>query len=79
MIKELKNELKGDIDYLQVFTLSIVKGDQNNILQIQHSQEVTEYSNTVLIIENPIEAKIFILSSCNESGEMYYTMMLGEE
>ena len=73
MIDDFRTSTDIEVDYLQVFRLSIQNGKQ----KIIHRQEEPVYCNEILIafIWNPVEnAKIFVI----DDGE-HSTMMLAEE
>ena len=73
MIDNFRTSTDIEVDYLQVFRLSIQNGKQ----KIIHRQEEPVYCNEILIafIWNPVEnAKIFVI----DDGE-HSTMMLAEE
>lgn len=73
MIDNFRTSTDIEVDYLQVFRLSIQNGKQ----KIIHRQEEPMYCNEILIafIWNPVEnAKIFVI----DDGE-HSTMMLAEE
>lgn len=61
LIEELKDTIE-DIDYLQVFTISIVDESENTI-RIIHSQEVPEYKKIwIFEASEPCnEEKIFVI------------------
>ena len=73
MIDNLRASTDIEVDYLQVFRLSIQNGKQ----KIIHRQEEPVYRNEILVafIWNPVEnAKIFVIDDGAHS-----TMMLAEE
>ena len=73
MIDNLRAGTNIEVDYLQVFRLSIQNGKQ----KIIHRQEEPVYCNEILVafIWNPVEnAKIFVIDDGAHS-----TMMLAEE
>lgn len=74
LIEELKNTI-GDVDYLQIFTISTVDESENTI-RIIHSQEVPEYKKIwIFEASEPCnEEKIFVIDDGNHS-----TMLLAEE
>ena len=66
LIEELK-DTTGDVDYLQVFTISIVDESENKV-RIIHSQEVPEYKKVwIFKVSEP----------CND--ETHSTMLLANE
>lgn len=66
LIQELKDTI-GDVDYLQVFTISIVDESENKV-RIIHSQEVPEYKKVwIFKVSEP----------CND--ETHSTMLLANE
>lgn len=79
MIEEL--ERKGvELDYLQVFHLSGEVRNNQSIQIIEHSQEIPKYETKLeLIADNPIQAKIFVISDEDENSREYSTMLLAEE
>ena len=73
MIDNLRASTDVEVDYLQIFRLSIQNGKQ----KIIHRQEEPVYCNEILVafIWNPVEnAKIFVIDDGAHS-----TMMLAEE
>ena len=73
MIDDFRTSTDIEVDYLQVFRLSIQNGKQ----KIIHRQEEPVYRNEILVafIWNPVEnAKIFVIDDGAHS-----TMMLAEE
>ncbi len=73
MIDNFRASTDIEVDYLQIFRLSIQNGKQ----KIIHRQEEPVYCNEILVafIWNPVEnAKIFVI----DDGE-HSTMMLAEE
>lgn len=74
LIEELKDTIE-DVDYLQVFTISIVDESENTI-RIIHSQEVPEYKKIWIFkaSEPCSEEKIFVIDDGSHS-----TMLLKEE
>jgi hypothetical protein len=73
MIDNFRTSTDIEVDYLQIFRLSIQNGKQ----KIIHRQEEPVYCNEILVafIWNPVEnAKIFVI----DDGE-HSTMMLAEE
>ncbi|QAA30357.1 DUF960 family protein [Clostridium manihotivorum] len=73
-INSLKNK-DIQLDYLQVFTLTKPKYNEQHIQIIEHRQEIPEHKRKYKLNSiNVINAKIFVI----DSGE-YSTMMLSEE
>ena len=74
LIQELKDTI-GDVDYLQVFTISIVDESENKV-RIIHSQEVPEYKKIWIFkaSEHCNEEKIFVIDDGTHS-----TMLLADE
>lgn len=67
------SEIKIKKDYLQVFEIEPIK---NNLLKIEHRQEVPKYKKEVVVVNTGInfKVKIFVI----DDGE-YSTMMLSDE
>ncbi|SHJ92785.1 DUF960 family protein [Paramaledivibacter caminithermalis] len=77
MIEDLRKKEDFEIDYLQVFELKPTEIDGLEFQRITHKQEVEPYSNTgTFIVRKPVSAKIFVISSIDENGKEYSTMML---
>ena len=74
LIEELKDTI-GDVDYLQVFTISTVNKSENTI-RIIHSQEVPEYKKIwIFEASEPCnEEKIFVIDDWSHA-----TMLLAKE
>lgn len=74
LIEELKDTI-GDVDYLQVFTISTVNKSENTI-RIIHSQEVPEYKKIwIFEASEPCnDEKIYV----RDDGS-HATMLLAEE
>ena len=74
LIEELKDTI-GDVDYLQVFTISTVDESENTI-RIIHSQEIPEYKKIwIFKASEPCnEEKIFVIDD-----ESHSTMLLADE
>jgi len=75
-IDELKEESKGNMDYLQVFELKEIKqGDVAENQMIIHRTEVPEYKKSyALLVDDPIAEKIYVI----DSGD-HCTMLLASE
>lgn len=67
------SEIKIKKDYLQVFEIEPIK---NNLLKIEHRQEVPKYKKELVVVNTGInfKVKIFVI----DDGE-YSTMMLSDE
>ena len=64
-----------EIDYLQVYDLTIQEGQQ----KIRHTSEEPEYKNEYVIqVERPISAKIFMIED-DYGDKLVETMLLAEE
>lgn len=72
---EKRINLKQELDYLQVFNISIINEDKR-IVKIEHTQEVPEYKNTSILKCKGImtNLKVFVIleSECS-------TMLLASE
>lgn len=80
MIEELNQRKEIEMDYLQLFRLKPKDIEGTMAQEIEHSQEVPPYKNTVLLkIDNVIEATIFVIEEAHENGQVYRTMMLSSE
>lgn len=80
MIEELRKKRDFEIDYLQVFDLKTTTKDGLIFQKITHRQEVEPYSNTIVIkVDEAVDSKIFVISSEDEEGKEYSTMMLAQE
>ncbi len=75
-IDELKEESKGNMDYLQVFELKEIKqGDVAENQMIIHQTEVPEYKKSyALLVDEPITEKVYVI----DSGD-HCTMLLASE
>lgn len=67
------SEMKIKKDYLQVFEIEPIK---NNLLKIEHRQEVPKYKKELVVVNTSInfKVKIYVI----DDGE-YSTMMLSDE
>lgn len=74
LIEELKDTIE-DVDYLQVFNISVVDEVENKV-RIIHSQEVPEYKKIWIVksSEHCDSEKIFVIDDNAHS-----TMLLAEE
>lgn len=73
MIDEIKS--KTDLDYLQIFNLSIDEQDGVKVQKIIHEQEIPEYKNSIYVLcDKPVNAKVYCIDS-----EEYATMILSNE
>lgn len=80
MIDELGKKGNIKLDYLQVFELEYEEIDGENLQRITHKQEVPPYTDAKLAsVEKPVNEKIFVISSIDEKGHEYSTMMLSHE
>ncbi|HDF5578093.1 TPA: hypothetical protein PC790_002464 [Clostridioides difficile] len=72
---EKRINLKEQVDYLQVFNIKIVD-ETNDIVEIEHTQEVAEYKNISVIKTKGIKSnlKIFVILEAE-----YATMLLASE
>ena len=72
-IDELKEESKGNMDYLQVFDLIAI--DDPGIIENQmiiHRTEVPEYSRShAVTVEKPIIDKVYVIDSINHSTMLF--------
>lgn len=75
---ELQTEIRKnnkEIDYLQVYDLTIQEGQQ----KIRHTSEEPEYKNEYVVqVERPITAKIFMIED-DYGDKLVETMLLAEE
>lgn len=68
-----------EVDYLQVYELNRIRGDRESNQSIIHKSEVPQYKiKYKLMVENPIQAKIYIIEDCYED-KIVETMLLAEE
>lgn len=74
LIEDLK-ETVGEVDYLQVFDVSVIDEIENKV-RIIHSQEIPEYKKIWIIKMNEScsNERIFVIDD-----ETHSTMMLAEE
>lgn len=73
MIDSLK--VKSDVDYLQIFILSVETHDGKTFQKIVHSQEQPPKSKTYLIpYPSPVTAKVYAIDDKD-----HYTFLLAEE
>lgn len=72
---EKRINLKKELDYLQVFNISIIDKDKG-IVKIEHSQEIPEYKKTSIIKSKEIRnnLKVFVILEAE-----YATMLLASE
>ena len=72
---EKRINLKKELDYLQVFNISIIDKDKG-IVKIEHTQEIPEYKKTSIIKSKEVRnnLKVFVILE----GE-YATMLLATE
>lgn len=72
---EKRINLKKELDYLQVFNISIIDKDKG-IVKIEHTQEVPEYKKTSIIKSKEIRnnLKVFVILEAE-----YATMLLASE
>ncbi|HBG0818214.1 DUF960 domain-containing protein [Clostridioides difficile] len=72
---EKRINLKKELDYLQVFNISIIDKDKG-IVKIEHTQEVPEYKKTSIIKSREIRnnLKVFVILESEFS-----TMLLASE
>ncbi|HBF6471703.1 TPA: DUF960 family protein [Clostridioides difficile] len=72
---EKRINLKKELDYLQVFNISIIDKDKG-IVKIEHTQEIPEYKNTSIIKSKEIRnnLKVFVILEAE-----YATMLLASE
>ena len=72
---EKRINLKKDLDYLQVFNISIIDKDKG-IVKIEHTQEIPEYKKTSIIkskeVMNNLKVFVILESECS-------TMLLASE
>ncbi len=72
---EKRINLKKELDYLQVFNISIIDKDKG-IVKIEHTQEIPEYKKTSIIkskeIMNNLKVFVILESECS-------TMLLASE
>ncbi|MDY3959141.1 DUF960 family protein [Romboutsia timonensis] len=72
---EKRINLKKELDYLQVFNISIIDKDKG-IVKIEHTQEIPEYKKTSIIKSKEIRnnLKVFVILEAE-----YSTMLLASE
>ena len=72
---EKRINLKKELDYLQVFNISIIDKDKG-IVKIEHTQEIPEYKKTSIIKSKEIRnnLKVFVILESE-----YATMLLASE
>ena len=72
---EKRINLKKELDYLQVFNISIIDKDKG-IVKIEHTQEIPEYKKTSIIKSNEVRnnLKVFVILEAE-----YATMLLASE
>ena len=72
---EKRINLKKELDYLQVFNISIIDKDKG-IVKIEHTQEIPEYKKTSIIKSKEIRnnLKVFVILEAE-----YATMLLASE
>ena len=72
---EKRINLKKELDYLQVFNISIIDKDKG-IVKIEHTQEIPEYKKTSIIKSKEIRnnLKVFVILEAE-----YATMLLTSE
>ena len=72
---EKRINLKKELDYLQVFNISIIDKD-NGIVKIEHTQEIPEYKKTSIIKSKEVRnnLKVFVILEAE-----YATMLLASE
>ena len=72
---EKRINLKKELDYLQVFNISIIDNDKG-IVKIEHTQEIPEYKKTSIIkskeVMNNLKVFVILESECS-------TMLLASE
>ena len=72
---EKRINLKQELDYLQVFNISIIDKDKG-IVKIEHTQEIPEYKKTSIIKSKEVRnnLKVFVILEAE-----YATMLLTSE
>lgn len=71
LIEKWKEEFK-ELDYLQIFNLSISELNGIRVQKIEHKQEVPDIQETKYYkIDNPINAKIFVIDENDNSVMMF--------
>ena len=72
---EKRINLKKELDYLQVFNISIIDKDKG-IVKIEHTQEIPEYKKTSIIKSKEVmnNLKVFVILEAE-----YATMLLASE
>lgn len=72
---EKRINLKKELDYLQVFNISIIDKDKG-IVKIEHTQEIPEYKKTSIIKSKEVRnnLKVFVILEAE-----YATMLLTTE
>ena len=72
---EKRINLKKELDYLQVFNISIIDKDKG-IVKIEHTQEIPEYKQTSIIKSKEVRnnLKVFVILEAE-----YATMLLASE
>lgn len=77
MWNEIEERINAEkqIDYLQVFNISIIDKDKG-IVKIEHSQEIPEYKKTSIIKSKEVRnnLKVFVILEAE-----YATMLLASE
>lgn len=74
-IDAIKNRKDINIDYLQVFELSIINKNDMFNQKLVHKQELAPYEKLYLLnVEEPVNEKVYVI---DEGG--YSTMLLAEE
>ena len=72
-IDELREQTNGEMDYLQVFDLKSM--DAHSVIEnqlITHSSECPAYEMSfVALVDNPVDAKVFVVDSSEESTMMF--------
>ena len=72
---EKRINLKKELDYLQVFNISIIDKDKG-IVKIEHTQEVPEYKKTLIIKSKCVKSNLKVFVTFESE---YATMMLASE
>ena len=73
-------QLDGKLDYLQVFNIKNIINEEENLLVIEHKQEMPEYKTEIYVPGLKCEnCKLFWISDSDENGNEYSTLMYAEE
>ena len=80
MAKIAKIETRGKLDYLQVFEITNIGKSGELCIHVNHRQEQPNYSQDYYMPDIKVDdCKIFWISSYDEKGNEYSTIMLAED